>query len=501
MQIPAFKISPLILFATVTVVAIGQLVCGTGLYYTAMMALTMFFIGVAYNLLGGVSTMSGLAFAVMALRLVVISQIAKIAVFQPAEKYMVNPDLTVTVYAVFFACAMVGVFTYQGVRVPLPRPKEPQSNAQLTILYAFAMPLGIVGTIIFNLNNVAYGDKDTGQNNQEHSLGLAMSALLLFSIVVAIDRRLRKTDGRHSFGFLAFVPWIVGTLSGFINTQREAILAPTIIYFITCYFRGYRMRRRHYIVAACGVLLFILVVSPIALYTRGAVENGQYRDRIVLAYNVITTANWKEVIAGTSAISSSDQAAAEDYYNLPGTKVLNRLSRIRMDSNLIGACVGFHYGFEALNQDLLHEIPHILDKKKPEYNSGDYLGRVSGVSTAKGNTQPAFTMVGDSFGAFGWFGVVAVALIVLPLTFRVYESMFDMSQPWGTVAMVSLVLLLPEGGVGRLVAQLLLRGPIFLVVGSYVIATLVGMVPVTGDSARRGIPRHSLGPRSAVQVD
>ncbi len=254
MKLPAFKISPLLLFATVTTVAIGQLVCGTGLYYTAMMAVTLFSIGIAYNMLGGISTMTGLAFALLALRLVVISQIAKILVFQSAEKYMVNPTLTVSVYAVFFATTVVGVFIYQGVRVPLPHPKEPGSSAQSMILYAVALPLGIIGTIIFNLNNVTYSYKQATEYNKAHSIGLAMSELLLFSIVVAIDHRIRKTGGRHSFSFAVFIPWLVGTLSGVINTQREAILAPTIVYFISCYFRGYLPRRRHYVAGVFGLL-------------------------------------------------------------------------------------------------------------------------------------------------------------------------------------------------------------------------------------------------------
>ncbi len=168
-----------------------------------------------------------------------------------------------------------------------------------------------------------------------------------------------------------------------------------------------------------------------------------------------------------------------------------------MDSNLIAACADYHYGFEALKQDLLLQIPHFVDKNKPDYDSADFLGRVSGVSNnLQGNTEPAFTLVGDSFGAFGWLGVIAVALIAMPLTFRVYESMFDMTRPWGTVAMVTLVIMLPEGGLGRLVAVLLLRTTIYLLVASYVTAMLVRMIPVRGDSAARKLPRQSLVPRS-----
>lgn len=481
----AFKIPPLVLFASVISIALAQLAEGTDLYFMAMMALTLLCIGAVYNMLEGLSTLSGMAFAAMGLRWVVISQIAKIAVLQPADKYLDNPGLTVSVYAVFFVSLVVGVYFYRNTHVRLPAVWEPRSSTHTIILYAVALPVGIVGEIIFNIYNNAYSNAEsTTQYNSSRSIGLALAAFVLFSLVLAVDRRIRKTNGRHSFGLTAFVPWAFATFAGFINTQRELILEPTVLYFLACYFRRYRFRTRHFLALGCILAAFNFFISPLELYTRAAIRGERLQDRIYTSVHTLMTARWDQLQAAAEAAPLLNTDEGSDYYNLPGTKVLGRLSEIRMDSNLIAACATQHYGFTAIRIDLLEDIPRFLDKKKPDYGSADYLGRVAGVTgDLEVHSEPSFTMVSDSFGAFSWMGVVLVPLIVLPLTFRLYESMFDISRPWGTVALVSSVMLMPEGGVGRLVAIMLIRLPLYLIIASWTTGLITSLIPTRGDSA------------------
>jgi hypothetical protein len=478
-----------VILTSVLVIAFAQLAEGTELYYTAMMAVTLFCIGIIYNMLEGLSTLSGIAFTAMALRWVVISQIAKIAVFQPADKYLDNPSLTVSVYAVFLVSLVVGVFFYRHVHVRLPAIWEPQTSAHTMVLYSIALPVGMVGEVIYNIYNTPYStSQSTIQYNSSRSIGLALTAFVLFSLVLAIDHRISETNGRHSFGIAAFVPWAFATVAGFINTQREVILEPTLIYFLACYFRRYRLRVRHYIALACVATAFNAFVSPLELYTRVSIRGADLQDRIYTAFHTLLTARWDQVqkAAAAAPLLNTDEGA--DYYNLPGTKVLSRLSEIRMDSNLIAACATYHYGFTAIRMDLLEDIPRFIDKKKPDYGSGDYIGRVAGVTgDLVIHSEPNFSMVSDAFGSFSWLGVVVIPLIVLPLTWRMFESIFDISRPWGTVALASCVMLMPEGGVGRLVAIMIIRLPIYLFLASWTIGIVTRMIPTRGDSAPRTV--------------
>jgi hypothetical protein len=482
----AYKIPTLVLFPAVIAIAVAQIAEGTSLAYTALMAVTLFCTGVIYNMLEGASTLSGITFAGMSLRWVIIGQIAKICLLQPADKYLERPVLTACVYAVFFVSLVAGVYFYRNVHVRLPQVWEPKTSSRMLILYWIALPVGIVGEVIFNIYNVAYSSSQTtAQYNSSRSIGLALTAFLLFSLVLAVDRRIRNTDGRHSFGVLAFIPWVFAGLAGFINTRRELVIEPTMLYFLACYMRSYRFRARHWIALVLAGAAFNLFISPLEIYTRAAIRGASLRDRIYTSFTILRNARWDQIQAASAAapLLSTDEGA--DYYNLPGTKVLSRLSEIRMDSNLIAACSTYHYGFAAIRIDLLEDIPRFLYKKKPDYDSGDFLGRVAGVTgDLATHSDPNFSMVSDSFGAFSWIGAVIVPLIVLPLTFRLWESMFDISRPWGTVALTSCVMLMPEGGVGRLVGTILIRLPVFLFLASWIIGIATSVIPTQAEIKR-----------------
>ena len=486
-MLPAYRIPLLTMLATVMGLAAGELVLGTHAFFAAMMAVTLTCIGLTYNVLGGLSTLSGITFAVCTLRWVVISQFAKVILGQPADSNLVDPSLTATVYAVFFGCLLPGSFFYARMRLKLPKPAEPETTAQSGLFYAIALAGGLTGEVLFNLYTVTYGkgEQNETQLNGYHSAGVALQALLLLALVIAVDSRLRKTGGRHSFGTAAFVPWMAGMLGGFINTERAEMLAPTLLYFATCYFRGYRFRLRHYVACVSGILLFIVFISPLELFSRDAVRDLEFRDRVYAAFHLLATVDWAEVRAASERESAAGGASYEDYYGVSGVDVLNRVSRIRMDSNLIAACANYHYGFTTINNDLLSAVPHFLLKQKPQRSSADFVGRVSGVSgDIVGNTEPAFTMVSDSFGAFGWLGVIVTSLIILPVVFMVYESMFDMSRPWGTVALVTCAQGFPESGLSGLIAYFLLRLPIYLLLASYAVHLAAKWVPMQGDDGQ-----------------
>ncbi|MGB7171715.1 MAG: hypothetical protein WBD32_22100, partial [Acidobacteriaceae bacterium] len=93
---------------TVLALAVGELACGTSLYFVTMMTIAMLSIGFTYNLLGGLSTFSVIIFAAFALRTIVISQFAKVLLFEAADRNLAVPGLTITIYAVFYCSAMIG---------------------------------------------------------------------------------------------------------------------------------------------------------------------------------------------------------------------------------------------------------------------------------------------------------------------------------------------------------------------------------------------------------
>ena len=439
----------------------------------------MLCIGTTYNILGGLSTMSGIGFSAFALCTFVISQFAKVLLFEPAQSNLESPDLTIKVYFVFYFCAMIGVFVYGRLRINVPRPLEPATAAQAGLLYLVSVVVGLIATTTFEITH--YGGSEAGGAAEAHSIGLAFSGLLLFAIVIAVQSRIRDTNGAHSASLRMFIPWSAMVFFGFINTSRGSILTPSIVWLLSCYVSGYRFRLKHLAACLTGLVVFVAVISPFEIYARGVTSGMNFRERMVANLSLLLSVpDW--ITLKETSQGGAQTGSREEYYSRPGTFVLSRLSAIRADSNMISACsTGYHYGFTAIKMDILHQIPRLLYKNKSEIDSAAFTGRVTGVNSDEvENGEFLITAVSDSFGAFGWWGVVLVPMFAFPFTFILYESMFDIGRPWGIVAMGAFCFPFAEINMGGLIA-LTFRTPISIVFLSYIVGGIIRMVPVKGD--------------------
>jgi hypothetical protein len=90
------------------------------------------------------------------------------------------------------------------------------------------------------------------------------------------------------------------------------------------------------------------------------------------------------------------------------------------------------------------------------------------------------TVISDSFGAFGWLGVVVTALLGFPAAFILYESMFDIRKPWGIVAAGGFFFQFSQVSMSGLIS-LTLRAPIAILAVSYFVGVIVRMIPIKGD--------------------
>jgi len=479
----AYKLSPIVLCSALAFLVAGELACGTGLFFVTMMFVAMLSIGVTYNLLGGLSSFSGIIFAGFALRTIVVSQFAKVLLLEAADKNLELPQLTISVYAVFYLSALLGTFIYGRTRLRLPKPWEPETSAHSTILYSIALVAGLIGTIVYE----TYAGAVEGQEqiyNGTRSFALALSPLLLFSLIMAVDMRIARTKGRHSFGMGAFIPWLTLTAVGFVDSVRTNILVPSIVYAVTCYLRGYRFRMRHYVVLIAGAAVFTAILSPLALYSRNYARGMPLNERVYKTLYILTIFHDpRQLAASVETAFEESTGSREQYFSLPGTYLLSRFSLIRADSNVIEACAhGVHYGLGAVKIELINAVPSFLYKNKPRNVSGeDYIGHISGMSPDNDELgYPQISAVGDSYGAFGWPGVILFPFLCFPIVFVVFESMFDLSRPWGTVALGMTMFAFGEFMLDRFL-PLVIRTPLYLILLSYFVGWIAKIVPVEGD--------------------
>src|ERR1700683_3021074 len=193
-----FLLSPLLIVGFVTALAIGELGSGTSPYFVTMMAIAVLSACVTYNTLGGLGRIAGIGFIGFVLGTLIISQVLKVVLFERADQNLDVPQLTITVYAVYYFSLMLGTFTFSRIRLPLPKPAEPETAAQSRYLYVISLLGGVIGALGILAIELTGPEMEI---SLWHGIALALSYLLPFSLVVAVDGRIRATDGRHSLGW------------------------------------------------------------------------------------------------------------------------------------------------------------------------------------------------------------------------------------------------------------------------------------------------------------
>ncbi len=470
---------PLLILVVVLILFIGELLAGTSSYFVSMMAIAVTAICVTYNLLGGVGSIGGIAFTRFALSTLVISQVGKVLVLEKADQNLDMPLVVISVYALYFVSAMVGVMVFSRIRLPLPKPAEPETPTQSRHLYVVTLAGGLLGAVGLFLSSFQ------GTASVSHGIFLVLSMLLPFSMVLAVDHRIRSTDGRHCLGWMLLWPALAMELYGFLYGNRQYFLEPVAIVFLTCYVRGFRFRRRHIMAALVIAVAFFMIVSPYYLYARAGRGSGTRQEMSSYVIRTLEQApsEWSMIKYQVGSEAMEDTRAV-NYFSSPSAVTLNRFALIGPDSTLISACAtGFHYAFTSLKLDLLSEIPRVLYHNKPEAGSAQFLGQLDGQEEGfeGATTFTTITTIADSYGSFGWLGVIVFAFFGLPAVFVVYESMFDMRKPWGTVATVYLLIGLTEGSMGQIMVNGIIKDPLYVLVLSWVAAWIVRMIPAAGD--------------------
>jgi hypothetical protein len=485
------------MFAVVLFLVVGELASGTNVYFVSMMAIAVVSACVTYNFLGGFRTISGIAFTSFALGSLVISQIGKVVLFERADENLDVPQVTITVYAVYFASLMLGTFVFSRLRFPLPRPAEPETPTQSKYLYFVSLTGGLIGSAGEMAMDLAQGSQSTSLT---HAYARALAYLLPFSLVLAVDNRIRSTNGRHCFGWLALWPTLAIMVEGFVISSRLSFLEPVGIVFLTCYLRSFTFRKSHRVAGIVAVTFFFVILSPYYLYSRGWRGDGTIRGQASTMLNVLESApdQWASIkaIVGNAALETPGTV---NYFATPGAVTVNRFAKIGPDSTLINACAtGFHYGFTSIGLDLATQVPRFLYPNKPEFGSNPYLGHLDGQeSDTFETTNSTVTSVADSYGAFSWFGAVVFPFVVMPLVFVVNESMFDITRPWGTVAVVLLILGISEGSMGADVVVSMIKNPLYVIIISWCAMWVVRIIPAMGDRA----VRLRTGDTEAVSTD
>lgn len=472
------RLSPITILCATAFVAVGELASGTKPEFVLAVIVIMVCAGLTFNMLDGLTSLAGILYAEFAARTIVISQFVKVALFERADKNLEAPYLTITLYAIFFTCVMASIFVFGRFRLPVPRPLEPVNKSHARKLYVVALVVGTIATAVWDATNL----NPTQVHNLAGTLSSSLSGLLLFSVVIAVDQRIQNTSGRHSLGWDAVLPILLLLISSLVADSREAFATPLLVYFACAWVRGYHFRMKHLALAVGSGLIFYFVISPIYLYNRGELRGEYFSDRVQTSFRILSETRSHSAIAAAQDFSSEGDDRF-DYYNGTVSDVINRFALVRPDSDLINACVGgYRYGWATIRNDFFYALPHFLYHNKPENDSSAITGHTAGLNGEwEATAETAFSSIADSYAGFGVLGLVLFGLFGLPLFLLVCRSAFDITKPWGLVALGGAIANFGEWLVGRTLINAV-EFPLMLFGISWVVGTLALLVPTRGDN-------------------
>jgi len=490
------RLSPITILCATAIVAVGELAIGTRPEFVLAVIVIFVCSGLTFNMLDGFTSLAGILFSEFALRTIVISQFVKVVLFERADQNLEAPYLTITLYAIFYFCVMLSVFVLRRFRFPVPKPFDPVSDAHAQKLYVISLIVGAAATVVAAVVTLNPTQSSTGIR----TASMQLSTLLLFAVVVAVDRRITNSAGRRSIGWDAVIPILLLQVMSFLATARESFLAPVLVYYIYAYARGYRFGKLHFAFAAVFATVFLAVISPLYLFNKGAIGQLYFQDRVDVSVNLLKDRRALQGIGAREIVDNETEHRFE-YYSATNNSVINRFALVRPDSDLISACAGgYRYGWATVKIDMLYALPHFLYPNKPADAPGIITGHVSGLNNDwQGNASTAFSAIADAYAGFGVLGVVFFGLFGLPLFLLICRRTFDIGRPWGIVALGMTIPTFGEWFVGRTLVNIV-ELPLLLFGLSWLVGVVALLVPV-GERGRYAAAMENPASAPAMEIE
>ena len=392
---------------------LAQLLAGTGAIYTQLVFLFVILSGIAVNLAGGLSRIGGFCIAMMSLKLVIISQVAKSFFGEPGDSRLRMPVTTIGVLVMGLASVTAAVMLVRFVRV----------RKHLLVTDASLESLRVGAVITFGLGAMSHlGVMGTGVDDGALQVGglpgllrqwsFCLSLAVVFSTAYVIE----KSGGKRLLGWFNGIPAAFFFALGILSASKQGMFEPLLLIGLTAVAFRFRFAVAHLV---AGVMFLVLAVG--VLFPFGQVARSYTRGYGIVE-TITTTAEFATKhftsFEGFRQLHEQYDDAAErldltQYYERP-IGLLERVSLIKMVDLLVTATVREGESeWDTISHGFKMVLPRFIYPDKPAINTGTYLGKKAGViSEDDWGTQISFGFIADSYSAFGWAGVALIPGIV-----------------------------------------------------------------------------------------
>jgi hypothetical protein len=459
---------------------IFQLISGTDLGYSFLVFAFFILTGLTVLALGGLTTLPGAGVTYLACQHVLISQIAKIFFWQPADSRLTEPITTMEMYIVGMAgffCAALVARKIKFRRTLFEVPNDERRLFWLAVVVTTLSALRAVLVTKFGVNS------STGYAVEGGALGPLRVITFLDPLAVAASTAwiLVRSNGRQSISPLGLIAMALPMLGGVLGAGRQGIATPPVMWLITCFAYGFRFRFVHVFSVIVGLYIVQFILFPYALVARATVRTGDVGKNISLATNLLC-----EVIAepGKYSADDSEQDMDQDrrryfYYGSPNA-TLDRYSLIDSADGIVGATLrDGTTGGTTFIPELSELLPRFLDPDKVG-NIGNLLAHRAPGLVGKDDYTTGITLgfIVECFSDYGWYGAFAIPFALLLGSIISFSFMYRVDMRRNIIPVAFLLNWAWSFSEGSILTQLLtiVQGPIIVIVALFTLLFLVDQI-------------------------
>jgi hypothetical protein len=487
--------------AAMVVLLLLQLLTGTDLEFAELTFLAFFFAVLGVNFAGGLRTLAGWCVAVIALKMFLISQIAKVCYGEPCQSNLELPLVTmgvITVSMAFICLAALVTMPFRWPRVILSPVLDLNRLNKITII---SLCIGTGGLLAAQFIGVT--EEGAVQLGGLPGLLRRISSCAPLAIVAGTAYTIRASQGRRLLSLYNGIPFAAEFGMGVLFTSKQALFEPFLFVALTGIAFGFAWRRVHLLTGVCSILIAFFVLFPFGQvtrnYTRGANIRETYKKTVEYLDQNLRNPNFLADQYAEYREGVEDDKLNNSYFKRPNG-LLERLALIKPADMLISATykqgIG---GWETIDPAFEDMLPRLILPRR-YVDVPNILGvRAGMIDEANTGTDVAFGFAAHAFYAFGWTGV-AVSSLLLGVMLIVVTRLITSELPgnvWALLLLGGYQHSVAEGNVGSLMGLLTYAGA--WLVGSLLCVKVLTEIWCLADKVRallkpattKGLPRQA----------
>ena len=246
--------------------AVGQLAVGTSVSFAVAVAVTLLVALLTLRIVG-LSSIPGMLIALLMIRYLVVSQLAKTLLGQPGDSNLAAPETTIAVILVgtmsICAGAIVVASFLRGRRLLQFSPSMPQ-------LVGFRNVTFLIGSVC---TAIAYqeGTRDFSQLSYGGlgAIATEFSGFIYLALMTDTWLALTRSNGRRSTSPSVVALCLALTVYGFLANSKQGIASPLVAYLIASYSFRRRISKQQIAMTIVALIFGVVVLYPANQLMRG----------------------------------------------------------------------------------------------------------------------------------------------------------------------------------------------------------------------------------------